>query len=634
MAENESESKKPESESEATQPAAAAEAADGAAEEAPESLEAQAPPEPAGPPPEPRPGIVVPLLIIAVQHALAWSIASTSTTPHQTYIGIAAVPLIGALLLLAWWLRSRTVPKRERFIGAGLALGAVVLPVLLSRPFAPMLLVYTLPTLATGLAVVLLATAGMRWDVRRKVLLGAMAVCAVFYCLVKVAGVDGNMAPLLSARWSTAPEAGLASGTAVENQVAALPEDLDPEDWPGFRGDRRDGRNRVSTFGVDWAANPPVELWRRPIGLGWSSFTVIGDYCFTQEQRGEDEVVVCYDANTGEEVWINAVQERFSEVMGDGPRATPEYRNGKLFTQGATGILQCIDAATGETIWRRDLKEDAGIGIPRWGFSSSPLAHGELVIAYNGAGDGKSLIAYNQADGAIVWTAGKGHNGYSSPHFGEVAATPHIFMNSNYGIEAFDPATGALLWEQEWDLKNNPRVAQPFVLDLYNIYAGTGQRKGIRMIKVWKEGDALVPRTNYTSERFRPYFNDYVHHDGYLYGFDGTRFACMETTDGSVRFTGERWGGQVLLLNEMDMLIVLTEAGEVVLVAAYPSFVDIRGRFQALSSKTWNHPVVAHGKLFVRNDREAVCYALPRAPGPDPAETEAEAGGAEDEPAE
>jgi len=581
-----------------------------------ESTETAATSEPAGPPPEPRVGLIVPALIILIQHSVSWFIATSSTTPMRTYMGIGAVPLLGSLLILAWWLTSRKVPLRERMMGTALAVVALVIPLLLSRPIEIFLLVYVLPTLATSIVFAFLITAGMKWAVRKKAALIGMALCTVFYLLVKVAGVDGNMAPLLSWRWSAPPEAGLAvETTAVENKLATIPTTLTPEDWPGFRGDRRDGRNRVSTFDVDWTNHPPKELWRRDIGLGWSSFTVIGDYCFTQEQRGDDEVVVCYDANTGEQIWINAVKERFTEVMGDGPRATPEYRDGKLYTQGATGVLQCIDASNGQTIWMRNVMEDAGMKkVPKWGFSSSPLAHGKLVIAYSGAGDGKSVIAYNQEDGEIVWTAGNGHNGYTSPHFGEVAATPQILMNSNYGIEAFEPETGKLLWEQEWNIKSNPRVAQPYVMDLYNLFAGTGQGKGIRLIKVQKEGETLTQKLIYESEKFRPYFNDYVFHDGYLYGFDGTRFACMETTDGSVRFTGERWGGQVTLLNELDMVLVLTEEGEVILVAAYPSFVDIRARFKALDSKTWNHPVVAHGKLFVRNDREAVCYALPPAP--------------------
>ena len=559
---------------------------------------------------EPRLNLLVPVAILVVQFLFMLYFTKTSTTPFRTYMGIGVAPLLGTIALVAWWLLSRTVPWRQRLAGLGLVVVAAGLPVLLSRPFAIFLLVYVLPALTALLVAALLVSFRTTWTERRRILLMTMALCAVFFCFTRVTGVDGNMAPLISWRWAGPPE--LSATTA--GKTAVLPQTLEPEDWPGFRGARRDNRNMVSTFGVEWATNPPKELWRRPVGLGWSSFTVVGEYLFTQEQRGAEEAVVCYEAATGSEVWSNLIPERFDEVMGSGPRATPTFDKGKLYTQGATGILQCIDAATGATLWKRDLKADAGMGIPQWGFSSSPLVAGELVVTYAGAGGGKSVLAYNKDSGEPAWTAGNGRNGYSSPHWAEVALAPQILQLSNYGIEAFEPTTGKLLWEDKWDIKNNPRVAQPYMVDFYTLIAGTGQGKGARLLKVVKEGEAFVPKILWTSKEFRPYFNDYVFHDGYLYGFDGNRFACVDAANGFMRWTGERWGGQILALNEIDMLLVLTEEGEVVLVSAYPSEIEIKGRIKALDSKTWNHPVVSHNRLFVRNDREAVCYELPPAP--------------------
>jgi len=235
-------------------------------------------------------------------------------------------------------------------------------------------------------------------------------------------------------------------------------------------------------------------------------------------------------------------------------------------------------------------------------------------VVYAGAGDGKSVLAYNKDSGEPAWTAGNGRNGYSSPHWAEVALAPQILQISNYGIEAFEPATGKLLWEDVWDIKSNPRVAQPYVVDFYTLIAGTGQGKGARLLKVVKEGEAFVPKILWTSDDFRPYFNDYVFHDGYLYGFDGNRFVCVDALNGFLRWKGERLGGQIISLNALDMVLLLTEKGEVQLVSAYPSHIEVRGRIQALDSKTWNHPVVSRGRLYVRNDREAVCYELPPAP--------------------
>lgn len=564
-------------------------------------------------PTEPRPGALIPAALVVVELLFMLYFTKTSTTPFRTYMGIGVVPILGSLALVLWWLFSRTVPVRQRLAGLGLAAAACALPVLVSRPFAIFLLVYVLPSLTTLLAIALVVTLRCTWPERRRILLMTMAFCAVFFCFTRVAGVDGNMAPLISWRWAGPPElAGDAAG--VGNKTATVAQVPEPEDWPAFRGARRDNRNMVSRFGVDWAATPPRELWRRPVGLGWSSFTVIGDYCFTQEQRGPEETVACYETATGNEVWSNRIPERFDDVMGSGPRATPAFDKGKLYTQGATGILQCIDAATGASLWKRDIKEDAGMGVPQWGFSSSPLVAGDLVVVYAGAGGGKSVLAYKKDSGEPAWTAGQGTNGYSSPHWAEVALSPQILQISNRGIEAFEPATGKVLWEDVWDIKNNPRVTQPYMVDFYTLIAGTGQGKGARLLKVVKEGETFVPKILWTSKDFRPYFNDYVFHDGYLYGFDGNRLACLDAATGFLRWTGDRLGGQILLLNAIDMLLLLTEEGEVLLVSAYPSEVQVKGRVKALDSKTWNHPVVSHGKLFVRNDREAVCYELPPAP--------------------
>ncbi len=559
----------------------------------------------------PRLSIAFPVVVAVAQVALIFYFLKTSTTPTRTYIGIAGAPILATLLLVGWWMLSRTVPLRDRFAGLLLAVAAVAVPLLTALPMDVFFLVYLLPVVTTSVVLVAAVTGGMHWKLRRKGLAGGLLLCMAAFCLMRVAGVDGNMAPFLAWRWSGEKEI-----ASVENKVAAVLTEAAPEDWPGFRGATRDSRNLVSRFGTDWAAHPPKELWRRSVGPGWSSFAVVGDYFFTQEQRGAQEAVVCYETATGEQVWSNTVDVRFVERMGDGPRATPTFQKGRLYTQGATGILQCIDAATGKTIWQRDLVKDGGKKAPTWGFCSSPLLVDDLVIAYTGAGGGKSVLAYRQDTGEIAWSAGKGGHGYSSPQWARLAQTPQVLMSSNYGLESFDAKTGALLWEQEWNIKGNPRVAQSYVVDDFTVIGGTGQGKGARFLRVDKDSGsgAWSVKTSWTSKRFRPYFNDYVYYNGYCYGYDGNRIACMDTTDGKVRWTGERYGGQVLLLAEMEMILAITEGGEVLLIPAFPGGIEVVARLQALHGRTWNHPVVAHNKLFVRNDKEAVCYELPPVP--------------------
>ncbi len=571
-----------------------------------------APPAEDVPPPVPRLSVTFPFAVVLLQLVVSLYFLNSSTTPMRTYIGIAGAPILATTLLLGWWLLSFSIPLRDRLVGVLLAAAAIAIPLVTATPISPFFLVYLLPVMTTAVVLMAVMTRGMRWEQQRKGLIGALGIFVVFFCMTRVGGVDGNMVPALAWRWDGAESIALG-----ENQVATLPKEAAPGDWPGFRGKERVARNNVDSFAINWDVNPPKELWRQPVGPGWSSFAVVGEYCFTQEQRDDLEAVVCYEVATGKQVWANTVDVHFVHAsMGDGPRATPTFHKGMLYTQGATGILQRINASTGETVWQRDIKADSEGRIPTWGYSSSPLITGELLVAYTGAGNGKSIIAYKQETGEIVWTGGKGKNGYSSPQLGEIAAVPQILMSSNYGIETFDPKTGTPLWDQEWNIKSNPRVAQPFVMDLYQVIAGTGQGKGARLIKadIDTADKTWTVTTKWTSDDFNPYFNDFVYYYGYCYGFNGDQLACMDTTDGKVRWTGDKVGGQILFLFDMEMLLVLTESGEILLIPAFPEEGNIVARMPALTGKTWNHPVVSGGKLFVRNSTEAVCYELPPAP--------------------
>jgi outer membrane protein assembly factor BamB len=263
-------------------------------------------------------------------------------------------------------------------------------------------------------------------------------------------------------------------------------------------------------------------------------------------------------------------------------------------------------------VWQRELREDTDARLPQWGFASSPTLVDDFVLVFVGGGAGKGVAAYRRDSGDLAWTGGDGSHGYSSVEPVAIAGMPQYLIASSSGIQSLDPSSGKVLWGHDWPVSGNPRVVQPALLDGNAVYLGTAAGMGLRKLRISKEDQTWTATEEWTTRKFRPYFNDFVYHAGHFYGYDGNRLACIDAASGEEKWRGDRVGGQVLLLPAMDMLLVLTEQGSVMLVPAVPDAYSVAAEFQAISGKTWNHPVIAHGRLYVRNSSEAACFELPR----------------------
>ncbi len=556
---------------------------------------------------------VWPVMVITIVYAAVNGLLLRyGTTNIHSAIALGVAPAIALLLLLIWWFGASRVPWKDRFLGGALFIAAAVAITLGQRTVSlgAMLLASALPFLIYGMLPLVLVTRGLRWSRGRWVLVAGLAVWTGVFSAVRVDSIGGNLFPVVSWRWqaSTTEHAGMLTRITTQ-ETAQLPEQPGPGDWTAFRGANRDGRVEGVRFSTEWST-PPREVWRRDIGSAWSGFILVGGYLFTQEQRGEEELVTCYHADTGEPVWSNGIKEKFEDGMGLGPRATPTYSGGRLYTQGGTGIMQCLDAATGETLWKRDLRKDALTEVPEWGFSASPLVVEGLVIVFTAGEEGKGVIAYDCSTGEPAWMSGHGDSGYCSPHLGVLCGTPQVLMVSNFGIESLDPAGGTRLWEHKWDIQTNPRCTQPIVLNGDSVMFGATGVSGSRLLRTEYASGQWQVAEKWTTRKFRPYFNDGAVLHQHYYGFDGERVACLDVMTGDRVWAGERLSGQMLLLVDMEMLLVLSEAGEVVLIPATPQAYEVKARFKAIEGKTWNHPLVGGGRLFVRNAREAVCYEI------------------------
>jgi outer membrane protein assembly factor BamB len=381
-----------------------------------------------------------------------------------------------------------------------------------------------------------------------------------------------------------------------------------PAEWPGFRGPNRDSVIHGVQIKTDWSASPPVEIWRRPIGPGWSSFAVHGDLLYTQEQRGDDEVVSCYRVSTGEPVWRHRDAVRFYESNGGaGPRATPTLSHGRVYTLGATALLNALDAGTGKVVWSHNAATDTGRKTPEWGFTSSPLVVDDIVIvAVSG-----TLVAYDAATGKPRWVGPQHGGSYSSPQLATIDGVAQILLLSAPGAVSVSPADGKLLWEHTWE---GGAIVQPALTAdggiLINAMSAMG---GIatRRLAVARGTGGWTVEERWTSNGLKPYYSDFVVHKGHAYGFDGSILACIDLETGKRKWKGGRYGtGQLVLLADQDVLLVTSEDGELALVKATPDQFTELARIPALNSKTWNHPVLIGDRLLVRNGEEMVAFRL------------------------
>lgn len=553
-----------------------------------------------------------PAVILVALQWLAWFVLPL-LSPRASVIG-PLVGLICALLLLIWWLIFSRAPWVER-IGALLLIvvGLVGAKRLAHESIAGGMmgmLIYVLSVPIFCLLLVLWAVLTRRFATapRRLALLGAVAFGCCLFLLIRTGGLTAEFDNDVHWRWSTTPEQRLLAqgieepaSTANANAPASNAE----TGWSGFRGSQRDGIVHGVKIKTDWSASPPQQLWRRPVGPGWSSFAAQNGRLYTQEQRGEEEIVACHDLETGKPVWRHQDRARFWESNGGaGPRATPTLSNGRVYTQGATGIVNVLDATTGEIVWTRNAVTDTGATVPAWGIAGSPLVVNDLLIV---AASG-SLVAYDLTTGTPRWSVPSDASGYSSPQYSTINGIPQILLLQSKGLASVAATDGKVLWQHEWP---GMPIVQPAVAPGGDLLISVSDSSGLRRLAVAQGSGGWTTQERWTTEDLNPWFNDFVVHKGHAFGFDGSSLVCVNLEDGKLKWKGKRYGyGQIVLLPDQDILIVLSEKGELALAKATTDQFTELASLPALEGKTWNHPVLVGDILLVRNDREMAAYRL------------------------
>ena len=399
---------------------------------------------------------------------------------------------------------------------------------------------------------------------------------------------------------------------AATHAPITAPAKMRPAYWTDFRGPNRDGVYAEAPIDTAWGPAGLPRLWKQPVGGGYASFTVGEGRAYTIEQRRDREAITAYDLESGRELWAFTYPALFDEILGGaGPRATPVYHDGLVYSLGAKGDFYCLVAKTGKPKWSKNILAENGAKNIHWAMSGSPLIVDEKVIVTPGGADGKSIVAYNKLTGAPIWRSLNDRAGYTSPILATLAGRRQIIWISGERAVGLAVEDGKLLWEYPFPAQMDMNCSQPVVVDDASVLLSSAQGPGAALLEITKTGETYAAHAVWQNNRMKNKFNSSVLYQGHIYGLDEAILACVEAKTGAVKWKGGRYGyGQLLLAG--GYLVVLTEEGDVVLVRATPESHQELARFSAISGRTWNIPAIDNGLLLVRNSTEMACFRLGR----------------------
>lgn len=376
-------------------------------------------------------------------------------------------------------------------------------------------------------------------------------------------------------------------------------------DWPQWRGPARDGVSRETDLAPGFGPDGPVEIWRRPVGDGYSGMAVAEGRLYTMEQ-GDAEHVVALDAKTGRQVWRFRSDKAYYDGQGDGPRGTPTYDDGMLYSVGAQGMFHALDAKTGQPLWSHDLVREFGGSRPTWGFSTSPLVEGAAVYVEPGGSRGRGLAGFDKKTGELVWSRYSDAPGYSSPIAATINGLRQILFFTSRHLVSVSPPAEKINWEFPWKTSYDVNAATPIFVPPDRIFISSGYGVGAALLRV-RGTDAV--ETIWKSRVMKNHFNSSVLHESFIYGFDDGTLKCIRAENGETQWRKRGFGKGSLIVAD-GRLIILGERGTLALAEATPEAYRELARAQVLKGRCWTSPTLARGKLYLRNQREIVCLAM------------------------
>jgi outer membrane protein assembly factor BamB len=375
--------------------------------------------------------------------------------------------------------------------------------------------------------------------------------------------------------------------------------------WPQWRGPNRDGISKETGLLKQWPAEGPPLVWKASgAGEGYSSFSIANGKLYTMGKRGDREFVVAFDIATGKEAWATPHGSAFRNDRGDGPRGTPTIDGDRVYALGGNGDLSALDARTGKLVWSKNVLREFGGSNITWGISESPLVLGNKVLVNAGA-PGASMVALNKTDGSLIWKSQSDEPGYSSAIPVDINGLTQVVFFTAQRAVGLDARDGRLLWEYGKPSNNVANVATPIVRG-NRIFISSDYGTGGGVVEIKPDNKA---QEIYFTKEMKNHHSSSVLIGDYLYGFSSSILTAMKFDTGEIAWR-DRSVGKGSLVYADGNLYCLSENGVVGLVEATPTGYKEKGRFRIQQGNlpTWAHPVVAGGRLYLRDQDTIYAY--------------------------
>lgn len=377
-------------------------------------------------------------------------------------------------------------------------------------------------------------------------------------------------------------------------------------DWAQYRGPSQNGVSPEKGFNAAMA-NAPAVLWKTNVGKGISSVTVVAGRAYTMGNVSGNDVVYCFDAKSGREIWRQQFPASLdANLFEGGPRATPSVDGDRVYVISHPGDLRCLEAATGRKVWEHNFVREFGGVRPQWGYSASALLTGALVICDAGGPDA-STVAFDKLTGKIVWKSGSDHPGYATPVLADFGGQPTVLSLRATALVGCDVKTGRELWRSTWKTLYDINAATPLVVGTDRVFISSGYNAGCALVQISKGQASELWR----NKNLRAHFNSPVGAGGFIYGIDGNagggNLVCLDVATGARKWDERTVKGGAMVL-AAGKIIVLTEKGELVICEASPTGFRPLSRSRVLEHRCWAQPTLDAGRLYVRNNEgDLVC---------------------------